>query len=200
MIFFSTGRHLLCVSFLTGLKLISTALTTQHYRKYLYYLKHKNATSLQPKVFLTGLPRFLVTSKWLSAFQSAKPWQGQLQSLCHHLYVYQENLHAPWAIYTWSYTSNFSRFLAKQNVQIVCHIHVLFYHKYVYTLCAFLPFSLTYLLIGILSLSDPMFAISSVFPCPLWATYTLYFTSSIHGIIQNHENHPNSKQQCSSSK
>jgi len=47
----------------------------------------------------------------------------------HHLYVYHENLHAPWAIDTWSYTSNFSRFLVKQNVNIVCPSHVHFDHN-----------------------------------------------------------------------
>ena len=60
---FLSARHLLGVSFIMGLKLICTALTTQHYRKYLYYLIHKKATALQPKVFLTGISRLLVTSK-----------------------------------------------------------------------------------------------------------------------------------------
>jgi hypothetical protein len=189
---FSTGRHLLGVSSITGLKLICTAPTTKHYRKCLYYLKHKNATALQPKVFLTGLLRFLVTRKCRSAIQRANHWQGHLQSLVTTCTCkYQENLHELWAIDTWSYTSNFSRFVAKQNVKIVHHSHVLFCHKCVYTLCAFLTFSLTHLLIGILSLSVPMFTISSVFPCPLWATCILRLISSIYGIIRDHENHPN---------
>lgn len=189
---FSTGRHLLGVSFITGLKLICTAPTTQHYRKCPYYLKYKNATALQPKVFLTGLLRFLVTIKWRSAFQRANHWQSQLQSLATTCTCkYQENLHWLWAIDSWSYTSKFSRFVAKQNVKIIRHSHVLFCHKCICTLWAFLPFSLPYLLIGILSLSVPMFTISSVFPCPLWATYVLHLTSSIYGIIQDHENHPN---------
>jgi len=57
-----------------------TALTTQNTKKNSIISHSQNTTALEPKVLLSGIPRFLVTNKGRSAFPSANHWQGKLQS------------------------------------------------------------------------------------------------------------------------
>jgi hypothetical protein len=80
--FLPTGRHLLGVSFIIGLKSnLCTALTTWNSTwSNCIILRGRGMTVLQPNVFLTGIHWLFVIKKKGSAFPTANYCQGQLKT------------------------------------------------------------------------------------------------------------------------